>query len=75
VRHALSLLGAAPGRAAFVGDSPHDVRAGNAAGVATVATLWGPFTRDELAEAGPSAYASAVEDVLPLLESLAAALR
>jgi pyrophosphatase PpaX len=75
VRHALSVLGAAPGGAAFVGDSPHDVRAGNAAGVATVATLWGPFTRDELAEAGPSAYASAVEDVLPLLERLAAALR
>ena len=71
VRRALSLLGATPGAAAFVGDSPHDVRAGNAAGVATVATLWGPFTRDELAVAGPSAYASAVGDVLPLLERLA----
>ena len=41
------------GRPAFVGDSPHDVLAGNAAGVATVATLWGPFSREQLAPARP----------------------
>jgi len=71
VRHALARLGAAPGGAAFVGDSPHDVRAGNAAGVATVATLWGPFSREALAEAGPSAWANEVADVLPVLDRLA----
>src|SRR5512139_3657317 len=44
VLHAVRHLGAAAPGAAFVGDSPHDVEAGNAAGVATVATLWGPFS-------------------------------
>jgi pyrophosphatase PpaX len=38
---ALELLGADPGEAAFVGDSPFDVGAGRAAGVYTVAVAWG----------------------------------
>ena len=29
----------------FVGDSPHDIAAGNAAGVSTVAAFWGAFSR------------------------------
>ena len=73
VRHALVRLGAAPGEAAFVGDSPHDVVAGNAAGVATVAALWGPFTRDELAVAHPRAWAAKASDLLPVLEAIQAA--
>jgi pyrophosphatase PpaX len=73
VRFALAALYAAAGDAAFVGDSPHDVRAGNAAGVATVATLWGPFTRDDLAPARPRAWAAKVSDLLPVLESIGAA--
>ena len=67
VRHALAALGAAAGEAAFVGDSPHDVAAGNAAGVTTVAGLWGPFSREQFAATPPSAFADAVADVLPLL--------
>jgi len=70
VRHALDRLEAVADGAAFVGDSPHDVVAGNAAGVATVAALWGPFTRDELAPAHPRAWAARVSDLLPVLESL-----
>ena len=38
---ALELLEADPAEAAFVGDSPFDVRAGKAAGVHTVAVAWG----------------------------------
>jgi pyrophosphatase PpaX len=38
---ALDLLGAEPGETAFVGDSPFDVGAGQAAGVFTVAVAWG----------------------------------
>ncbi|MGQ0642938.1 MAG: HAD family hydrolase [Gemmatimonadaceae bacterium] len=49
---ALARLGIEPGRAAFVGDSPFDMAAGNAAGVYTVGALWGPFSRQEL-EAAP----------------------
>jgi pyrophosphatase PpaX len=68
VRYAVERLEARPEEAAFLGDSPHDVLAGNAAGVATVATLWGPFSREELARARPRAWAERVEDVLPVLE-------
>lgn len=48
VRLALERLTAAPADASFVGDSVWDLRAGRAAGVCTVAALWGPFSEDEL---------------------------
>ncbi|HVP66964.1 MAG TPA: HAD-IA family hydrolase [Anaeromyxobacteraceae bacterium] len=70
VRHALSLLRAASAEAAFVGDSPHDVAAGNGAGVATVAGLWGPFSREALAAARPSAFAASAAEVLEVLDRL-----
>ena len=70
VRHALSVLAVASADAAFVGDSPHDVAAGNAAGVATVAGLWGPFSREQFGAARPRAFARTVDEVLPLLERL-----
>jgi pyrophosphatase PpaX len=53
---ALERLSGSPERAMFVGDSVHDMHAGNAAGVTTVAALWGPFTRDDLAPSTPSHY-------------------
>ena len=70
VRYALGRLGARPDEAAFVGDSPHDVVAGNAAGVATVAALWGPFSREDLAKARPTAWVERVGDVMGVLEEL-----
>lgn len=75
VRFALDRLGGRPEEAAFVGDSPHDVAAGNAAGVATVATLWGPFTREQLAPARPTAWAERVGDLLPVLVGLGERVR
>ena len=51
---ALERLGATPAQALFVGDSPHDMHAGRAAGVETAAALWGPYGRDELAVAHPT---------------------
>lgn len=50
---ALDLLGYTPAEAIFLGDSPYDIRAGNAAGVTTVAALWGPFPRPVLEAASP----------------------
>ena len=50
---ALERLGAQPCEALFVGDSPHDIRAGRAAGVRTAAVLWGPFSRQDLAREAP----------------------
>ena len=52
VERALALLRMAPADAIFVGDSPHDIKAGRAAGVHTIGVSWGAFSRDELAKAG-----------------------
>jgi pyrophosphatase PpaX len=48
VRHALAQFDASPDAAVFVGDSPHDLVAGRAAGVKTAAVGWGPFARATL---------------------------
>lgn len=45
---ALGRLGVEPSDAVFVGDSPHDMAAGRAAGVRTAAATWGPFPREVL---------------------------
>jgi pyrophosphatase PpaX len=50
---ALERLGSPPDRAVYVGDAPVDVAAGKAAGVATVAVLWGIFSAAALAAAAP----------------------
>jgi pyrophosphatase PpaX len=53
VRRALELLGAPADGTVFVGDSPHDLAAGRAAGVATAAVGWGPFPRAALEPHAP----------------------
>ena len=50
---ALERLGVDAAGALFVGDSPHDIRAGRAAGVRTAAVLWGPFPEHTLARESP----------------------
>lgn len=64
---ALHRLGYERHEAAFVGDSVHDIAAGNAAGVLTVAALWGPFTRAELAGASPDEFLERIADLPQLL--------
>lgn len=72
VHYALERLGGLPtSRALFIGDSVHDLRSGNAAGVATGAALWGPSKRDELAVASPTHWLDSIADVRTLLEQLA----
>ena len=63
VERALALLGVPAGRALFVGDSPHDVESGRAAGVTTVGVTWGAFTRDELERSGADVVIDRVEDL------------
>ncbi len=71
VWYALERLGGVPpARAVFIGDSTHDMRAGNAAGVATAAALWGPFSRSELETAHPQYWLTGMHEVGPLVESL-----
>jgi pyrophosphatase PpaX len=48
VLRALELLELPAAEVVFVGDSPHDLDCGRAAGVRTAAALWGPFPRDWL---------------------------
>ncbi len=58
--------GLAPRETAYVGDSIHDMAAGRAAGVRTLAALWGPFDRADLELERPDALVAAPEDLLHL---------
>jgi pyrophosphatase PpaX len=66
VLRALELLGVPTQGAVFIGDSPHDVAAGRAAGVLTAAVLWGPFTRAELQSAEPDYWLNDPWDITGL---------
>lgn len=67
VLFALDKLGVRPDEALFVGDSPHDIAAGKAAGTRTAGVLWGPFPRAALEKAAPDAFLETQADVLELL--------
>ena len=47
------LVGADPARCAYVGDSPFDIQAGNAAGMLTAAVTWGMFDEGALRAENP----------------------
>lgn len=70
VNLALSELGYKPDEAVFVGDSPHDIAAGNAAGVTSIAALWGPFTREMLEPSRPDYFLDDIRDLIPLIERI-----
>jgi pyrophosphatase PpaX len=63
---ALERLGVSAADALFVGDSPHDIEAGNRAGVKTAAATWGPFPRAALDAAKPTFFVHSPHDVLAL---------
>lgn len=65
---ALARLGAPPEGAAYVGDSPFDVRAAKAAGVFSVAVGWGGIHPAEaLLREEPDAFCQRAEDLLAVL--------
>jgi len=68
VRLALHRLGSSASDAVFVGDSVHDVIAGNAAGVTTVAALWGAFRHEDLVAGNPSVYVTTISEVIRLVD-------
>lgn len=68
VLEALTRLGVPADDAVFVGDSPHDIHAGRAAGVATIAALWGAFDRETLAAAGPDHLIECASDLPGVLD-------
>jgi pyrophosphatase PpaX len=70
VRMALSELGYQHDEAVFVGDSPHDINAGNSAGVVSIAALWGPFTREQLQAANPAHFLDNISALPALVERI-----
>ena len=68
ILEALGRLEAEPSEAAYVGDSPFDVRAGKAAGVLAVAVTWGRIHDEErLAREKPDAIVHNAEELLGAL--------
>ena len=67
---ALERLGVRADEALMMGDSPHDISSGNAAGVATIGALWGPFTREQIAVANPTHWLSNIRGLPALLVSV-----
>jgi len=53
LRECARRMGIPADRCIYVGDSPHDIACGNAAGALTVAALWGPFA-ERVLEPGPT---------------------
>jgi pyrophosphatase PpaX len=63
-------LGRDPADTVFIGDSPHDIAAGNAAGAISVAALWGACTREQLAAASPRHFVASVLELGPLIATI-----
>lgn len=67
---AATRAGLAPADVIYVGDSTHDIVAGRAAGMKTVAVLWGPFSRQVLEAEHPDWIIERPEQLLPLAGNL-----
>lgn len=64
---ALERLGAVAADAVYVGDAVVDVRAAEAAGMASIAVTWGAGDLDQLRAAAPTALATTVAELRALL--------
>ena len=65
---ALNQFGVAAHEAIYVGDSIHDIAAGRAANVTTVAAAWGPFPRTDLEALKPDHLLDEPSELLKLFE-------
>ncbi len=63
---ALAQINAATHEAIYVGDSIHDIAAGRAANIATVAAAWGPFPRTDLEALKPDHLLDEPSELLSL---------
>lgn len=62
----LRQLGLSPQDCFYVGDSPFDIQAGNAAGCPTVAVLWGMFSEADLRAEHPTHVVASFNDLVKL---------
>ena len=60
---ALDRVDADPVSTVFIGDSPHDVESGYAAGVRTAAVRWGPFAAESFAAKAPHYWLEQPADI------------
>jgi pyrophosphatase PpaX len=72
VHHALGLLRAEANGAIFVGDSPHDVEAGQGAGVYTIGVTWGAFSVEEMTRSGADLVIHDIQQLPPAVERFTA---
>lgn len=70
VERALALMNVPSSSAIYVGDSPHDVECGRAAGVATIGVTWGAFTRSELEASGADTVIDEVSSLVKAVGTL-----
>ncbi|MFA6002227.1 MAG: pyrophosphatase PpaX [Thermoleophilia bacterium] len=63
---AMRKLDLAPDESVYIGDSPFDIKAGQAAGIATAAVGWGMFAPVRLKELEPDFYFEKPEEILGL---------
>lgn len=63
---AMRMLDLAPDESVYIGDSPFDIKAGQAAGIATAAVGWGMFAPVRLRELEPDFYFEKPEEILGL---------
>ena len=72
VLKALDALGLSddPASVLFVGDSPHDIRAGRSAGTKTAAVGWAPIDRRVLEAEQPDFFVHHLKDVLAVTPSI-----
>jgi pyrophosphatase PpaX len=67
----LKMLGATREESAYVGDSPYDISAAQAAGLTSVGVSWGAFPHESLREAGPDHLFEDMDGVVEALLRLA----
>jgi pyrophosphatase PpaX len=65
---ALEKLQLKPSEAVYVGDSFHDIVAGRAAGVKTIAAAWGPMPRADLERERPDLMLESIADLLDFFD-------
>ena len=68
IEHAARLLGTPIETTAYIGDSPFDIEAANAAGAVSVAVTWGVFRRGALMSSRPDHVLEEPAHLLNLLE-------
>ena len=67
IAYGAALLGVDPRRCVYVGDSPFDMQAGQAAHAETIAVSWGSFSRERLEAEHPDAICDTFDELADVI--------